>query len=268
MSHTCRSTRSNITRMCPLVASLICIPFAISESRGVPADQNASVSPSITSQVRDALGALAAKAVALDSPEVKRARKELFKVLTTVPEFQDIIIAYQTRTRPATANGIFVGKASKNLNEALSKLKAQSVTSDWRKSLPRWSYDQFVADAASLILPIQESINVIANLPEPVSFAKPKPVTLAEPEPVTLAEPEPVTLAEDGEPLQRAAAGRAVEDKVPRPDVVLPLGSATVTGVLADPQTASFSLLSRHFQSFLAPEPPDSLGVRSPPFAP
>ena len=68
----------------------------------------------------------------------------------------------------------------------------------------------------------------------------------------------PRVLVHDRQPLQLAAARRAVEHKIPTPHVVAMLGTAAVTSIIAGPQTPAFSPFLRHLQPLPTPQPKHS----------
>jgi len=71
-------------------------------------------------------------------------------------------------------------------------------------------------------------------------------------------------LIDDDQALERTTVTSRVVNEVHRPHMILELRSMTNAAAFAVTQTCSFSLLLRHFQSFLTPQTIDPLGVHLP----
>jgi len=69
----------------------------------------------------------------------------------------------------------------------------------------------------------------------------------------------PCVLVHDRQPLQRLTVGRAIEDKIPSPNVIHTLRSQAITGVAGFPSCSLFLLLFTHLQPFRLPDSMDTL---------
>jgi len=78
----------------------------------------------------------------------------------------------------------------------------------------------------------------------------------------------PGVLVHHRQPLQRPTVAGPVVDEIPRPHMVLVLRSTPSATVGTVPQMPLFSLLLRHFQPLLTPQPMNQLAVHTPAFPP
>src|SRR5690606_29112614 len=77
----------------------------------------------------------------------------------------------------------------------------------------------------------------------------------------------PRVLIDDAQPLEAAAIGRAIKDKVPRPYVILVLGTLPHDAVATVANSTLLHLFLRHFQTLTLPQPPHTLAVDLPALA-